>query len=90
MLAKLRERGEVIAAGIEPLDALQEGAVDRHDVFEGAVRRAGLLHEDRRPAVALFLDDAGADLAGPPVDQRSKIALAGEHIGAHFLHALRA
>src|SRR5205085_93878 len=67
-------------------DAFEEARVGRHDVFELAVLRASLLHED---LAALFVN-LRPDLAGVRVHQSLKRRLATDDRVADFLDAARA
>ena len=78
-------RNHEVAARIHRLQPFEEGGVGRHDVFEAAVLRAFLAHQD--PA-ALF-DDLRGNLAGLALDQDLPVGLAGENLRAHLRDAAR-
>ena len=59
----------VVAARKQPLDPRQERRVDREDVGEGAVLRAGLLDDD----LAVALEDVRLDLADVLVDEDVRV-----------------
>jgi hypothetical protein len=66
-------------------EVLEEGRVHRHDVFEVAVQRAILDHQD----LAVALDDLGFDFADLFGEQDRVVALAVEDFLAGFTHADR-
>jgi hypothetical protein len=77
-------RGDV-AAGENVFEVPGEFGVDRHHVFELAVLRAFLDHQD----FAVALDDGGFDLADLFVHEHFVRQMAVENLLANFRHTLR-
>ena len=75
-----------IAAGEQLLDVRKELDVDRHHVFEMAVRRTILDH----PYLAVTLDDLGLDLTDLFIDQNANFLFAAKDLFARLDHAVRA
>src|SRR5262249_10637977 len=76
---------EKIATRIQSFDPLEKCWVDGNDVFEIAMSRTVLSHEDP----ACLLDDAGANLTGLAIDQRRKVRLSRQDLRADLAHADR-
>jgi hypothetical protein len=77
--------GAEVATEEERLDALEKRRVGRHHVFELAVLRAGLAHDD----LAVLFDDLRLDFARMLVHQRFERRLAGDDGVANFFYAAR-
>src|SRR5690606_3875598 len=75
-----------VAAWIEALDAAEKLRIDCEGVREGAVRGAGLLHDD----LAVTLEDRGANLAHVLVDEGIERLFARQDPCARFPYADRA
>ena len=75
-----------VAAREHLLEVLEELGVDRHHVFEVAVNRAVLHHQD----LAVALEDRRLDLADLLVQQDADVLLAVEDLLPRFAHAGRA
>ena len=78
--------GADVAAGEDVFQVLEEGGVDGHHVFEVAVDRAILHHQD----FAVALDDLGLDLAGLVGVEDFERRLAVQDLLADFGDAARA
>ena len=78
--------GRNVAAGKDVFQVLREIGVDRHHVFEVAVLRAILHHQD----LAVALDDGGLDLADLFVHQNFVRQFAVEDLLPDFRDTLRA
>src|SRR5271165_5321171 len=78
--------GANVAAGEDIFQMLEEGGVHGHDVFEVAVLRTVLHHED----FAVALDDLRLDFAGLLVHEDFDGQLAVDDLLADFRHALGA
>ena len=86
MMQLLVVMGGDVAAGENVFQMLRELGVDRHHVFEVAVRRAILHHQD----LAVALDDLRLDLADFFVHQHFMRQMAVENLLPDFRHTLRA
>ncbi len=75
-----------VAAGEDVFQVLEEGGVDGHHIFEVAVNRAILDHED----LAIALDDLRFDLAGLVGVENFERLLAVENLLPDLRDALRA
>ena len=78
--------GADVAAGEDLFEMLEEGRVDRHDVFKVAMNRAVLHHQD----LAVALDDLRLDLADLLVQKDLVGQLAVDDLLANLWHAARA
>src|SRR5438067_2268153 len=87
MLVHMRVFGGLkIATKEKRLDALEKRRIRSHHVYELAVFRASLAHDD----LAVLFDNLCFDFAGMLVHQRFERSRAVDHGCANFLHAARA